>query len=94
MEKFIYVPVTGLGDIMISVTDVMFVYESAEDATETVIYYKNGGTLTIGHAADTAYGVTIALQKAIKDALTTSWTNVVPLKANLGVEVTSVLTGA
>jgi hypothetical protein len=94
MEKFIYIPVTDLGDVMVSVTDVLFVYESAEDATETIINYKNGGTLTITHAADTAYGVTVALQQAIKAALATSWTNVAPVVANLGVEVTSVLTGA
>lgn len=90
MEKFIYIPVTGDGNIMVSATNVMFVYESGEGATETTIYYTNGGSVVIAHEADASYIVLHAIQNAIKAALQTSWTNVAPVTVSMDLEVTSI----
>lgn len=90
MEKFIYIPVTGYGNKMISVTNVMFVYEEGTGSTQTVIYYTNGGSVAITHASDPSYIVMNAIQDAIKSALQTSWTNVVPITVSISLEVTDI----
>jgi hypothetical protein len=90
MEKFIYIPVTGHGNQMVSVTNVLFVYESGAGATETIIYYNNGGGVSLTHDEDASYAVMNAIQDAMKAALQTSWTNVVPVTVSLSLEISDI----
>jgi hypothetical protein len=90
MEKFIYIPVTGYGNQMISSTNVMFIYESGAGATETIIYYTNGGAVVLTHDADPSYIVKDAIQDAIKEALQTSWTNVAQVTVSVNLEFTDI----
>lgn len=90
MEKFIYIPVHGYGNQMVSATNVMFIYEDGIGATQTVIYYVNGGTVVLTHEADSSYIVMNAIQDAIKAALQTSWTNVAPVTVSINLEFTEI----
>jgi hypothetical protein len=90
MEKFIYIPVGVYGDQMVSATNVMFIYEDGIGATQTVIYYVNGGTVVLTHDADPSYIVKDAIQGAIKAALQTSWTNVAPVTVSIDLEFTDI----
>jgi hypothetical protein len=90
MEKFIYIPVVGYGNQMVSATNVMFVYEEGEGATQTVIYYVNGGTVVLTHNADPSYIIKDAIQDAVKAALQTSWTNVAPVTVSTSLEFTDI----
>jgi hypothetical protein len=90
MEKFIYIPVDGYGNQMVSATNVMFVYEEGVGATQTVIYYVNGGTVVLTHEADPSYIIKDAIQDAVKAALQTSWTNVAPVTVSTGLEFTDI----
>ncbi len=90
MEKFIYIPVAGYGNQMVSATNVMFIYESGEGATATTIYYTNGGAVVLTHDADPSYSVKNAIQDAIKEALQTSWTNVALVTVSVNLEFTDI----
>jgi hypothetical protein len=90
MEKFIYIPVDGYGNQMVSATNVMFVYEEGVGATQTVIYYVNGGTVVLTHNADPSYIIKDAIQDAVKAALQTSWTNVAPVTVSTSLEFTDI----
>ena len=90
MEKFIYIPVAVHGNQMVSATNVMFVYEDGVGATQTVIYYVNGGTVVLTHEADPSYIVMNAIQDAMKAALQTSWTNVAPVTVSTNLEFTEI----
>lgn len=90
MEKFIYIPVVGYGNQMVSATNVMFVYEEGVGATQTVIYYVNGGTVVLTHNADPSYIIKDAIQDAVKAALQTSWTNVAPVTVSTSLEFTDI----
>ena len=94
MEKFIYVPVAVHGNQMVSVKNVMFVYESGISATKTVIYYTNGGAVYLTHDNDPSYIVMNAIQDAIKAALQTSWKNVVPVTVSIDLEITDISNGS
>ena len=90
MEKFIYIPVVGHGNQMVSATNVMFVYEVGEGSTQTVIYYINGGTVVLTHDVDPSYIIMNAIQDAIKAALQTSWTNVAPVTVSTNLQFTEI----
>ena len=75
MEKFLSIPVTGSGDILLNVNDVISVTSTATGTT-TVIAYLNGNTATITAAAQVNYSMRKAIQDAIVAALSTSWTRV------------------
>lgn len=90
MEKFIYIPVTGLGNQMVSVTNVKLIDEASATATATTIHYNDGTVTTVTHAADTAFSVLIALQNAMVAALQESWTRVAPITVSLNVAVSGI----
>tara|TARA_R100000951_G_scaffold98197_2_gene88092 strand:- start:861 stop:1136 length:276 start_codon:yes stop_codon:yes gene_type:complete len=75
MEKFLSIPVTGSGDILLNVNDVISVTSTATGTT-TVISYLNGNTATITAAAQVNFSMRKAIQDAIVAALSTSWTRV------------------
>ena len=83
MEKFISVPVTEQPSQLISATGVVMVSagngttNNTSNATTTVITYASGRLITLTHAAQVAYDMRTAIQDALANALTTSWTNVV-----------------
>lgn len=76
MEKFLSIPVTGQANQLVSATNVVLVSAGTATATTTTITYQGGKVVTLTHAAQVAYSMRTALQNAINDALTTSWTNV------------------
>jgi hypothetical protein len=90
MEKFVYIPVTGLGNQLVSVTGIKLIDEASSTATATTIHYNDGTTTTLTHAADTAFSVLLAMQNAVTSALTQSWTNVAPLTVSLNVAVSGI----
>lgn len=79
MEKFLSIPVTSSGNILISATNVVMVEAAADSATAvtTLITYQGSKVVTITHAAQVAFSMRDAIQNAIMAALQTSWTNVV-----------------
>ena len=86
MEKFLSIPVPGLGNQYVSVAGVKLIDEATPTASATTIHYMDGTTTTIGHAADTAYSVLLALQTAMVSALQTNWQNPVwPVSLNVAV---------
>jgi len=82
MEKFISIPVTSQPNQLISADNVILVASglgsanSSGTATTTTITYTGGKVVTLTHAAQVAFSMRTAIQNAINDALTTSWTNV------------------
>lgn len=90
MEKFIYIPVTGLGNQLVSVTGIKLIDEASATATSTTIHYQDGTVTTLTHAADTAFSVLLALQDAVKAALIQPWTNVAPVTVSLNVAVSAI----
>jgi hypothetical protein len=82
MEKFISIPVTSQPNQLISATNVVLVASglgsanSSGTAVTTTITYAGGKVVTLTHAAQVAFSMRTAIQTAINDALTTSWTNV------------------
>jgi hypothetical protein len=75
MEKFLSIPVTGSGDILLNVNDVISV-TALVTGTTTTITYLNGNTATITAAAQVNFSMRKAIQDAIVAALSTSWTRV------------------
>ena len=79
MEKFISIP-TGLGaNQLVSVNDLVGVFAGAGSTNtaalaNTVLIYRNGKTITLTHAAQTAYNMRNAIQDAIVESLKTNWT--------------------
>jgi len=82
MEKFIIVPVTSQPNQMISANDVVLVAAGAGSANSsgtaltTTITYQGGKIVTITHAAQVAFDMRTAIQNAISQVKSTSWTNV------------------
>lgn len=82
MEKFIIVPVTSQPNQMISANDVVLVAagaglaNSSGTAVTTTITYQGGKTVTITHAAQVAFDMRTAIQNAISQVQSTSWSNV------------------
>lgn len=91
MEKFLSIPVTGSGDVLLNVNEVISVTASSATATTTVITYLNGNTATITAAAQVAFSMRKAIQDAMVAALSTSWTRVtyslVPPQAVSGIVI-------
>lgn len=91
MEKFLSIPVTGSGDVLLNVNEVISVEASSATATTTVITYLNGNTATITAAAQVAFSMRKAIQDAMVAALSTSWTRVtyslVPPQAVSGIVI-------
>tara|TARA_R110002020_G_scaffold394788_2_gene604822 strand:+ start:901 stop:1179 length:279 start_codon:yes stop_codon:yes gene_type:complete len=91
MEKFLSIPVTGSGDVLLNVNEVISVTASSATATTTVITYLNGNTATITAAAQVAFSMRKAIQDAMVAALSTSWTRVtyslVPPQAVSGIAI-------
>jgi hypothetical protein len=75
MEKFLSIPVTGSGDILLNVNEVISV-TALVTGTTTTITYLNGNTATITAAAQVNFSMRKAIQDAIVAALSTSWTRV------------------
>ena len=76
MEKFLSIPVTGSGDVLLNVNEVLSVTAASATETDTVITYLNGNIGTIVAAAQVAYSMRTAIQDAMTAALATSWTRV------------------
>ena len=74
MEKFISIPVTTTGNQLLSSNHVVAVYSASATGTTTLIYYMNGKTATLTHAAQAAYSVRDAIQAAITASLAYNWT--------------------
>tara|TARA_R100000900_G_scaffold108284_1_gene83973 strand:+ start:180 stop:458 length:279 start_codon:yes stop_codon:yes gene_type:complete len=91
MEKFLSIPVTGSGDVLLNVNEVISVTASSATATTTVISYLNGNTATITAGAQVAFSMRKAIQDAMVAALSTSWTRVtyslVPPQAVSGIVI-------
>jgi hypothetical protein len=79
MEKFLSIPVTGSGNVLISATNVVMVETALDSATAvtTLVTYQGGKVVTLTHAAQVAFSMRNAIQNAIMASLQTSWTNVV-----------------
>tara|TARA_B100001094_G_scaffold295857_1_gene317535 strand:+ start:1669 stop:1947 length:279 start_codon:yes stop_codon:yes gene_type:complete len=77
MEKFLSIPVTGSGDVLLNVNDVLSVTAASATATTTVITYLNGNTATITAAAQVAFSMRKFITDSMVSALSTSWTRVV-----------------
>jgi|TARA_R100000935_G_scaffold1747_3_gene5285 hypothetical protein len=77
MEKFLSIPVTGAGNVLLNVNEVLSVTAATATNVETVITYLNGNTATITAAAQVAFSVRKEIQDAMVFALQTSWTRVV-----------------
>ena len=77
MEKFLSIPVTGAGNVLLNVNEVLSVTAATATNVETVITYLNGNTATITAAAQVAVSVRKEIQDAMVFALQTSWTRVV-----------------
>jgi hypothetical protein len=77
MEKFLSIPVTGAGNVLLNVNEVLSVTAATSTNVETVITYLNGNTATITAAAQVAFSVRKEIQDAMVFALQTSWTRVV-----------------
>ena len=76
METFLAIPVTGAGDVLLNVNEVLSVTAASATATDTVITYLNGNVATITAAAQVAYSMRMEIQDAMVGALQTSWTRV------------------
>ena len=63
------------GNQLVSLNGVKTVRAATATATATVISYEDGTATTVTTAAQTAFSVQTQLQAAIKEALSTSWTN-------------------
>lgn len=79
MEKFLSIPVTGQANQLVSANNVILVDTGANSPTSTVtlIKYTGGKVVTLGHTAQVASDMRIAIEKAIVEALMTPWTKVV-----------------
>jgi hypothetical protein len=77
MEKFLSIPVTGSGDVLLNVNEVLSVTAGSGTATETVITYLNGNTATLTAAAQVAFSMRKFIADSMVAALQTSWTRVI-----------------
>ena len=93
MEKFLSIPVTSEQNQLLSATGIVLI-EQETDATIHVHYKASTGTdvVTIAHATAPSGDETMrdAIQNAVVDALTTSWTNVLHTVANLPYAVSGI----
>ena len=91
MEKFLSIPVTSAGDVLLNVNEVLSVTAASGTATTTVITYLNGSVATITAADQVSYSMRKAIQDAMVAALQTSWTRVtysiVPPQAVSGIVI-------
>ena len=91
MEKFLSIPVTGSGDVLLNVNEVLSVTAATSTNVDTVITYLNGNTATVTAAAQVDYSMRKAIQDAMVAALQTSWTrvtyDVVPPQAVSGIVI-------
>ena len=91
MEKFLSIPVTGSGDVLLNVNEVLSVTAATSTNVATVITYLNGNTATVTAAAQVDYSMRNAIQNAMVAALQTSWTrvtyDVVPPQAVSGIVI-------
>ena len=91
MEKFLSIPVTGSGDVLLNVNEVLSVTAATSTNVDTVITYLNGNTATVTAAAQVDYSMRNAIQNAMVAALQTSWTrvtyDVVPPQAVSGIVI-------
>lgn len=90
MDKFIEIPVTSLGNQLVSVSGVKLIDEASATATATTIHYADGTVTTVTHAADADFSVLLALQNAMKQALIKPWTDLVPVEVSLNVAVSNI----
>ena len=84
MEKFISIPVKIAGETittnqLVSVNDLVGVFAgtgatNTAALANTVLIYRNGKTITLTHAAQTAYNMRNAIQDAIVESLKVNWT--------------------
>mgnify|MGYP003677060673 FL=1 len=92
MEKFLSIPVTGSGDVLLNVNEVLSVTAPGATDVTTVITYLNGNVATVTAAAQVAFSMRKAIQGAMVGALQTSWTrvtyDVVPPQAVSGIVIT------
>jgi hypothetical protein len=76
MEKFLSIPVTGSGDVLLNVNEVLSVTAASGTATTTVITYLNGNTATLTAAPQVAFSMRKFIADSMVAALQTSWTRV------------------
>ena len=93
MEKFLSIPVTGEQRQLVSATGIVLIEQGS--TTTVLVHYKSStGTdvVTITHAAAPADNESMrdAIQDALVEALTTSWTNVAYEVTNLPFAVSGI----
>ena len=91
MEKFLSIPVTGSGDVLVNVNEVLSVTAATATNVDTVITYLSGNSATITAADQVDYSMRTAIQDAMTAALATSWTrvtyDVIPPQAVSGIAI-------
>lgn len=91
MEKFLSIPVTGSGDVLVNVNEVLSVTAATATNVDTVITYLSGNSATITAAVQVDYSMRTAIQDAMTAALATSWTrvtyDVIPPQAVSGIAI-------
>lgn len=90
MEKFISIPATGLGNILVRASDVATVGQAS--TTSVVVTYTSGLIITITHATAGASDETQrdAIANAITGAQTLKWTDPVKEVSSLPYAVSAV----
>jgi hypothetical protein len=75
MSKFLLIPVTSLGNVLVSATDIKGISQAS--VTTTTITYSGGKVLTITHATITSGTIfRDIIQDAVVAILKDNWTNV------------------
>lgn len=92
MEKFLSIPVTDSGNVLLNVNEVLSVTAATSTNLDTVITYLNGNTATVTTSATQVdYSMRKEIQDAMVAALQTSWTrvtyDVVPPQAVSGIVI-------
>jgi len=79
MEKFLNITGTATtafaGEQLVSCTGIKTIRSATATNAATLIEYQDGTTTTITTASQVGFDVVIAVNKHVKAALSTSWTN-------------------
>ena len=96
MEKFLNIKGTAAtgyaGTQLVSATGIKTIRTATATGTSTSIHYIDGTSTLVTTAAQVAFDVQIALQDAVAEALTTSWTRPV-YDVELPKAITSIVGG-
>jgi len=76
MEKFLSIPVTGQGDQLIALKDILTITSPSSTDVDVVITYINGTVITITSAAQVEYDQRDMIVDSVIAALNSSYTDV------------------